>query len=54
MRIVKLTLVFLSIAFFSVSCNSSSVPEYDNLPSYGKVKDFKIENFDFKKIEDKV
>ena len=54
MRIVKLTLVFLSIAFFSVSCNSSSVPEYDNLPSYGKVKDFKIENFDFKKLKDKV
>ena len=54
MRIIRFTLVFLSIAFFSASCNSSSVSEYDNLPSYGKVKDFNIESFDFSNVKNKV
>jgi len=52
MRAIKFILLFLLISIFS--CKSSNNSNYDNLPRYGKVKDFNIENFNFSNVENKI
>ncbi len=51
MRAIKFILLFLLIFSCESVNNSKDNSNYDNLPRYGKVKDFNIENFNYSNVE---